>query len=89
SYPDRNVPTVLVYSDGDLKANIVGVERFGGSLGMTLENVEIVLSGIGAVAPPSSHARKDSDDEEESRPKGFRMASKSQKHNVAGDDDWD
>ena len=30
SYPDRNVPTVFVYSGGEVKANIVGMAEFGG-----------------------------------------------------------
>ena len=44
----RNVPTLLVYGEGELKQQIVGTARFGGSL-FTLENVEIFLKGIGAI----------------------------------------
>lgn len=29
-YPDRNVPTVFVYRDGAVAANIVGLAEFGG-----------------------------------------------------------
>lgn len=29
NYPDRNVPTVLVYNNGAVKANYVGLHSFG------------------------------------------------------------
>ena len=37
NYPDRNVPTLLVYGDGDIKANIVGAIAFGG-MNMTVSS---------------------------------------------------
>lgn len=37
NYPDRNVPTLLVYGDGDIKANIVGAIAFGG-MAMTVSS---------------------------------------------------
>lgn len=30
NYPDMNVPTLLIYGDGDIKANLVGAIQFGG-----------------------------------------------------------
>ena len=30
NYPDRNVPTVFVYRNGEVTANIVGLAEFGG-----------------------------------------------------------
>lgn len=30
NYPDMNVPTLLVYGEGDIKANLVGAVQFGG-----------------------------------------------------------
>lgn len=30
NYPDMNVPTLLVYGEGDIKANLVGAIQFGG-----------------------------------------------------------
>lgn len=37
NYPDRNVPTLLVYGEGDIKANIVGAIAFGG-MNMTVSS---------------------------------------------------
>lgn len=37
NYPDRNQPTLLVYGEGDIKANMVGAQHFGG-MGMTVES---------------------------------------------------
>lgn len=37
NYPDRNVPTLLVYVDGDIRANMVGAVLFGG-MKMTVES---------------------------------------------------
>lgn len=37
NYPDRNVPTLLVYGEGDIKANIVGAVAFGG-MNMTVSS---------------------------------------------------
>lgn len=30
NFPDHNVPTLLVYGEGDLKANLAGAIQFGG-----------------------------------------------------------
>jgi Phosducin len=45
-YPDKNVPTLLIYHEGELVTQIVGLTKFGGHLA-SAENVEIVLKGIG------------------------------------------
>ncbi|RUS15744.1 thioredoxin-like protein [Endogone sp. FLAS-F59071] len=37
NYPDRNQPTLLVYGEGDIKANMVGAQHFGG-MSMTVES---------------------------------------------------
>ena len=37
NYPDRNVPTLLVYGEGDIKANLVGAVTFGG-MNMTVSS---------------------------------------------------
>ncbi len=89
NYPDRNVPTLVVYGDGDLKANIVGVDRFGGSL-MSLENVEFVLAGLGAVVSFKSRAGKDDDDEDdEDEHLRKRTVVLQRKAARDEDDDWD
>lgn len=30
SYPDANLPTLLVYNEGQCKQNVVGMSQFGG-----------------------------------------------------------
>uniref|UniRef100_A0A7C9DVJ1 Uncharacterized protein n=1 Tax=Opuntia streptacantha TaxID=393608 RepID=A0A7C9DVJ1_OPUST len=41
NYPDCNLPTVLVYNNGAVKANYVGLRSFGGTC--TPEGVALVL----------------------------------------------
>lgn len=48
-YPDRNVPTLLVYYRGEVRANLVGLSQFGGQKA-TADCVEWVLSKQGAVS---------------------------------------
>ncbi|KAI7852500.1 thioredoxin-like protein [Circinella umbellata] len=50
NYPDRNVPTLLVYGEGDIKANIVGAVAFGG-MNMTVSSIRAQLANVGAVPP--------------------------------------
>jgi hypothetical protein len=45
-YPDRNVPTLLLYHDGSLQSQIVGLAEFGGPR-VTKDTVEWVLSRRG------------------------------------------
>eukprot|EP01138_Halocafeteria_seosinensis_P003302 gb/GECG01003378.1/.p1 GENE.gb/GECG01003378.1/~~gb/GECG01003378.1/.p1 ORF type:complete len:263 (+),score=61.26 gb/GECG01003378.1/:1-789(+) len=47
-YPDRNVPTVLIYYNGECQAQLVGSGHFGGSK-MDAECLEWTLAQIGAV----------------------------------------
>jgi thiol-disulfide isomerase/thioredoxin len=50
NYPDRNVPTLLVYVDGDIRANMVGAILFGG-MKMTVESeYSIFLYSIGNIS---------------------------------------
>ncbi|XP_022106908.1 phosducin-like protein 3 isoform X2 [Acanthaster planci] len=49
NYPDKNLPTMFVYFEGDLKSQIVGPLEFGG-MNLTLEELEWKLSEMGAVA---------------------------------------
>ncbi|KAI8329651.1 thioredoxin-like protein [Chlamydoabsidia padenii] len=48
NYPDRNVPTLLIYGDGDIKANLVGALQFGG-MGMTVKGIRAILAKYDAV----------------------------------------
>jgi hypothetical protein len=83
NYPDRNCPTLLIYGQGDLKQQIVGLNRFGGKA-CSLENVEVVLSALGALP---KLAKQDSDSEEETVKKSiFKRDSAA---TTVDDDDWD
>ncbi|KAI8064603.1 thioredoxin-like protein [Gongronella butleri] len=48
NYPDRNVPTLLVYGNGDIKANLVGAIQFGG-MNMTKSSLRAILAHHGAL----------------------------------------
>ncbi|CAO3670478.1 unnamed protein product [Rhizopus stolonifer] len=50
NFPDHNVPTLLVYGEGDLKANLAGAIQFGG-MKMTTQGVRAILAQYGAVPP--------------------------------------
>nr|XP_004651741.1 phosducin-like protein 3 [Jaculus jaculus] len=48
NYPDRNLPTVFVYRDGDIKAQFIGPLVFGG-MNLTRDELEWKLSETGAI----------------------------------------
>ncbi|KAI8851645.1 viral IAP-associated factor [Chytridium lagenaria] len=48
NYPDRNCPTLIIYGEGDLKANLVGIETMGGQ-NVTAKGLERILAAHGAV----------------------------------------
>eukprot|EP01147_Barroeca_monosierra_P004053 gene4052-6472_t len=48
NYPDKNLPTVFIYYENDLKKQFAGSHVFGGE-SMTLEGVEWALAQVGAV----------------------------------------
>ncbi|KAJ3273483.1 hypothetical protein HDV01_004403 [Terramyces sp. JEL0728] len=75
NYPDKNVPTLLIYGEGDLRKQIVGLDMFGGK---NAENIEMVLRGIGAI----SGDKKDDDDED-------RFFKAEEPKVEESDDDWD
>ena len=39
NYPERNVPTLILYRNGDVVENIVGIEQFGAMNGVNTETV--------------------------------------------------
>jgi hypothetical protein len=47
NYPDKNLPTVFVYCDGDLRKQFVGPAEFGGT-NLTCNELEWMLSKAGA-----------------------------------------
>ncbi|XP_023589791.1 phosducin-like protein 3 [Trichechus manatus latirostris] len=48
NYPDRNLPTIFVYLEGDIKAQFIGPLVFGG-MNLTREELEWKLSESGAI----------------------------------------
>ena len=87
NYPEKNIPTLLVYGNGELKGQLVGIEALGG-LGTSVLRVHELLSSrqFGALPPPSKELlEKDS---------GFKLtrtadASIRQSANNDSDDDED
>ncbi|KAJ3054406.1 Phosducin-like protein 3 [Rhizophlyctis rosea] len=83
NYPDRNCPTLLVYGEGDLKRNLVGIASLGG-MGTTIDYVEKLLKDCGALKSLTTHG-EDEDAEEQRR--GFRISRATKQDD--SDDDWD
>jgi hypothetical protein len=52
-YPDRNLPTLLIYGQGDLRKQQVGAQQLGG-LAMTRERLERFLMNVGAINTPTA-----------------------------------
>ncbi|XP_029936597.1 phosducin-like protein 3 [Myripristis murdjan] len=48
NYPDRNLPTIFVYFEGEMKAQFIGPLVFGG-MNLTVEELEWRLSESGAI----------------------------------------
>lgn len=48
NYPDRNLPTIFVYKNGDLKSSLIGPFAFGG-MNCRLEHLEYKLYEFGAI----------------------------------------
>lgn len=54
NYPDRNLPTLLIYGHGDLRKQLVGMAAIGG-MNAGRRDVERLLESVGAI---SSHGVK-------------------------------
>nr|XP_060625746.1 phosducin-like protein 3 [Anolis sagrei ordinatus] len=48
NYPDRNLPTIFIYLEGDIKAQFIGPLVFGG-MNLTREELEWKISESGAI----------------------------------------
>jgi hypothetical protein len=59
NYPDKNLPTIFIYYEGDLKKQLIGSEF---NLNMKLNDFERVLSvsGISHIKPPKPDDNDDS-----------------------------
>jgi len=49
NYPDKNLPTLLIYYQSDVKQQFLGLKPFGGE-GMTTDELEWQLAQVGAIA---------------------------------------
>ena len=48
NYPDKNLPTLLVYGHGDLKKQIIGMDALGG-VSTNMAKLEQILASTGAL----------------------------------------
>ena len=48
NYPDRNLPTLFVYFEGDMKAQLAGPHHFRG-MNMSNDELEFILGKTGAI----------------------------------------
>lgn len=48
NYPDKNLPTIFVYYEGDMKAQLAGPQHFRG-MNMTSDEFEFILGKTGAI----------------------------------------
>ena len=64
NYPSRNVPTIILYRDGDVVENIVGMEQFGG-LKATPELVRRRIKALGGEKTREFFADIEDEDERE------------------------
>ncbi|KAI9009497.1 thioredoxin-like protein [Gaertneriomyces semiglobifer] len=91
NYPDVNCPTLLIYGEGDLKRNLVGIQSLGG-MGTTVDHLKKMLKQIGALHDNVLTKQREADvdsDEEEGRYAGFRINRAQKGGNDDSDDDWD
>lgn len=61
-YPDRNLPTLLIYGKGDLQKQLVGTSQFGGMAGMSRQRLEKFLSDCGAIELSTNRQRNTNHD---------------------------
>ncbi|ORZ36521.1 thioredoxin-like protein [Catenaria anguillulae PL171] len=88
-YPDRNMPTLVIYHGGDMKRQIVGIQSFPGGMSCTLADMERLLISIGAITKAAKD--EDVDDEDDGKGPGrvINFASKRSQSDDSDDSDWD
>ncbi|SNX81939.1 related to phosducin homolog, likely to be involved in regulation of pheromone response [Melanopsichium pennsylvanicum] len=88
NYPDRNLPTLLIYRNGELHRQIVGLRPEIGLDGMktTCQDIELLLTAVGAIqrskipgAETHLGQKPDRIDEEDEEEDGEEVAEKRQK----------
>lgn len=79
NYPDKNLPTIFVYYEGDMKKQYIGPLEFGG-MNFTQDELEWRLSKLGALKTEMEEAPRRSVDD---------VMEKAMKQNMVGDSDDD
>jgi hypothetical protein len=89
-YPDKNCPTILIYMNGDLAKQMVGLAPLGG-VKMGMKELDALLVDVGAVKDNDMRIqkRRRQDEDEEDEPKTTGIRDKARHANREEDDDWD
>ncbi|KAK0730009.1 phosducin [Lasiosphaeris hirsuta] len=92
-YPERNCPTILVYSKGDITMQIITLMTVGG-VRMSMTDLDKLLIEAGAIRDSDMRVMKRMRDAEEAAEekitnKGIRSSSDRPKQNDDDDDGWD
>jgi hypothetical protein len=90
NYPDKNCPTILVYKDGELEKNSVGLGEMKGS-DTRLSDLEAWMVGQGVLKGDDIRLR-DRRNEEDKSPESHGVKSGSSRRAAVendSDDDWD
>jgi hypothetical protein len=89
-YPDRNCPTILVYMNGDLAKQVVGLGALGG-VRMGTKELDSLLVEVGAVKANDMRIqkRRRQEEDDEDAPKLTGIRDKARQANVDDGDDWD
>ncbi|KAJ3207009.1 hypothetical protein HK099_000369, partial [Clydaea vesicula] len=66
NYPDTNVPTLLIYGRGELLANLIGINKLGGTQ-TNFETLEFLISSYGTFEIKKEKLFKDEEEEENYR----------------------
>ncbi|MCJ1367842.1 hypothetical protein MMC16_006977 [Acarospora aff. strigata] len=83
-YPEKNTPTILIYSDGDIKRQIITLKELGGQ-NTTAKGIEKLLLDIGAIKSNDHRFVRKGGDETEPPNSKIRKGALADDD----DDDWD
>lgn len=93
-YPERNCPTILVYSKGDIVKQVVTLLTMGGARGCDMGKIDDLLVEVGAVKDSDIRVAKRrrealERDEEEGGKQRSSIRTAPRKAAAEDDDDWD
>ncbi|PKI83140.1 hypothetical protein MVES_002947 [Malassezia vespertilionis] len=94
NYPDKNLPTMLIYRNGELRRQVIGLRPEIGLDGMktTLADVELLLTAVGVMDPPQSTQPKAAVDDDEDDDRNRYSSIRSRQKRLEEEDaelDWD